>query len=300
MDTRKNVIVLTLAICFALSAPALGQQSTKQQSTKKYNWMFEYVELRRYARTVRALGTRAAELPFSPRIVGGTLAFAADNPFQVALLLKDIANNSDAQFCGGTLIKPNIVVTAAHCSDFIGGSPSQVQVLTGTRKLDGSGVRRDVSKITVHPNWDPETFNNDVAVFRLSSNATNITLATLATADGSVGADLLATGWGALAEGGTPPIDLRRVQVPLVAHSNCNDANSYNGAITDIMLCAGLDAGGFDTCTGDSGGPLTRGTGNTVLTGITSWGRGCARPNLFGVYTRVSNATIRNFIEKND
>ena len=59
------------------------------------------------------------------------------------------------------------------------------------------------------------------------------------------------------------------------------------------MLCAGRDSGGIDTCQGDSGGPLTRGSS---LTGIVSWGNGCARRNLFGVYTRISQATIRNFI----
>ena len=54
------------------------------------------------------------------------------------------------------------------------------------------------------------------------------------------------------------------------------------------MICAGLDPGGSDSCQGNSGGPLTRGPDNGILTGIVSWGIGCARPNLFGVYTRVS------------
>ena len=128
---------------------------------------------------------------------------------------------------------------------------------------------------------------------RLSSSATGIPLATLATSDGTVGTNMLATGWGALSEGGSFPINLRKVSLPLVSRTNCNDANSYNGQITTNMLCAGRDSGGIDTCQGDSGGPLTRGSS---LTGIVSWGNGCARRNLFGVYTRVSQATIRNFI----
>ena len=114
--------------------------------------------------------------------------------------------------------------------------------------------------------------------------------------DGPVGANLLATGWGAISQGGAGSINLRRVLLPLIDRGNCNDANSYNGQITSNMLCAGRDSGGIDTCQGDSGGPLTRGIGNSTLTGITSWGIGCAQPNLFGVYTRVSSPSIRNFI----
>ena len=291
----KALLILALVVlCFIPTSPALAQ-------AWKSNWMSEYVELRTYSRTLRALNLEdlrrsPPDFLFRPteRIVGGVVAGPEDNPFQVGLLNKSIADNYQAQFCGGTLIRPNIVVTAAHCSDFI--TVDQVQVLTGTRRLDGSGDRRDVSRIAIHPDWNDFTLDNDVAVWELSSNATGIPLATLATSDGSVGDDLLATGWGTLTEGGSRPIDLHAVEVPLVARSNCNDANSYNGDVTENMICAGLDVGGRDTCHGDSGGPLTRGN---VLTGITSWGIGCARPNLFGVYTRVSRDGIRNFIENN-
>lgn len=285
---RAMFALAALVACFA-QAPAMAQQ----QQNKK-NWMREYVQMRVVERTMAAVpDLTEAELNqlITPRIVGGTLAGAADNPFQVALLSKSIANNQSAQFCGGTLYKANYVVTAAHCSDFV--TAGQVQVLTGTRRLDGSGVRRNVLSISIHPSWNPNTFNNDVAVWKLSTSATGIPLASLASADPAVGTSLLATGWGTLTEGGSSPIDLRKVSLPLVSRTNCNDANSYNGQITTSMICAGRDSGGIDTCQGDSGGPLTRGS---ILTGITSWGNGCARPNLFGVYTRVSQATIRNFI----
>ena len=221
-----------------------------------------------------------------------------DSPFHVGLLTKSDPNNFNAQFCGGTLINSRTVVTAAHCSDFV--TASQVQILAGTRKLDGSGRRVNVSKITLHPSWNPQTFDNDVAVWRLSSPVSVAKYASLAGSDGTVGSSLLTTGWGALTSGGAFPVNLHKVSVPLVLRANCNDQNSYNGAITSTMLCAGLDAGGKDSCQGDSGGPLTRGDGNTVLTGITSWGRGCAAANFHGVYTRVSNPAIRNFIQAND
>jgi trypsin len=284
---RALAALFAIAVCFA-QAPVMAQQGAKK------NWMREYVRLRVAERTLAAMpDLTEAELDqiVSPTIVGGSVAGAADNPFQVALLTKSIANNFNAQFCGGTLYKANYVITAAHCSDFV--TAGQVQVLTGTRNLDGTGVRRNVLSISIHPSWNPNTFNNDVAVWRLSTSATGIPLASLATADPAVGTSLLATGWGALSEGGSFPIDLRKVSLPLVSRTNCNDANSYNGQITARMLCAGRDSGGIDTCQGDSGGPLARGS---VLTGIVSWGNGCARPNFFGVYTRISNTSIRNFI----
>jgi trypsin len=292
---RAALAVGALALV-ALQAPAMAQQRGGDRN--KSNWMREYVQLRVAEKNLEYANVTmtSAEIDriISPRIVGGSVAGAADNPFQVALLTKSVADNFNAQFCGGTLVKANMVVTAAHCSDFV--TAGQVQVLTGTRNLDGTGVRRNVTRIAIHPNWNPGTFDSDVAVWQLSTSATGIPLATLATTDGAVGANLLVTGWGALTEGGSFPINLRKVSVPLFSRTDCNDANSYSGDITARMLCAGRTSGGIDSCQGDSGGPLTRGAGNTILTGIVSWGTGCARRNLPGVYTRVSNSSIRNFI----
>jgi secreted trypsin-like serine protease len=272
------------------------------------NWMREYVQLRKQAMLERAIGIeRAAELRArmlaQPKIVGGTKAGPNANPFQVGLLTKSVPDDFQAQFCGGTLVKPNVVVTAAHCSD---GSvtPANVQVLTGTRSLDGSGTRRDVKKIFIHPNWNPNTFDSDVAVWILKSNAAGIEKAKLVQlAKEPKTGKTLVTGWGnTTGSGNSFPVDLRQVIVPLQPKADCNDADSYNGAITNNMICAGVDAGGKDSCQGDSGGPLTTrplgtagGVGTyDILTGIVSWGIGCADPELFGVYTRVSR--FRNWI----
>ena len=282
-------VIALFALTGLVAAPAFAQRPGG-------NWMREYVALRVIERNLKAMPPRSSQgdvdRMLAPTIVGGTKAGASDNPFQVALLNKGVASTYDAQFCGGTLYKARFVVTAAHCSDFV--TAGQVQVLTGTRSLDGSGTRRNVRRISIHPDWDAGTFDSDVAVWELTTPATGSPKAPLATGDGTVGDPLLATGWGALAENGDFPIDLQKVTLPLAGRITCNDANSYHGQITANMLCAGRARGGIDTCQGDSGGPLTRGSGNSVLTGITSWGDGCK--NLFGVYTRVSRPTIRNFI----
>ncbi len=259
------------------------------------NWMREYVQLRvaeQNLRTGDALPSGQTDDEVrQPRIVGGTLAGATDNPFQVGLMNKDVADDFQSQFCGGTLIRPNVVVTAAHCSDFV--TAGEVQVLTGSRELNGTGTRHDVTRIAIPSRWNEDTFDFDVAVWILSTPANGIPLATLPAADPPTGTDMLITGWGTLTQGGTYPTSLYKATVPMVSRSNCNDANSYSGDITLRMVCAGFDAGGVDTCQGDSGGPLARGN---QLIGITSFGDGCARPNKPGVYTRVSTFLIRNFI----
>jgi secreted trypsin-like serine protease len=288
---------MTLAAALAVGMAA-ALASPTAFAEKQHNWMREYVELRLHAKLERAAGREVAAR--MPRIVGGAVAGPNSNPFQVGILFKAEPDNFFAQYCGGTLFRANIVITAAHCSDFV--TASDVQVLTGARSLDGTGVRRNVVRIDIHPAWDPVSFDSDVAVWRLATPAPNPRpFPTLAPIDPAVGTPLLATGWGNTETTGFP-IDLMEVKLPLVARGNCNDADSYDGDITARMLCAGFDAGGKDTCQGDSGGPLTndrRGDGIALfseLTGITSWGIGCAEPNLFGVYTRVSNPSIRNFI----
>src|SRR5687767_867190 len=135
-----------LAIGAALfcAAPAYGAEAP-------HNWMREYVELRQQALLERILGVEdAAELRSraATRIINGTAA-SRSHPFQVGLLYKAEPDNFFAQYCGGSLVRPNVVVTAAHCSDFV--TANQVQVLTGARLLDGTGTRRNVERIIVHP-----------------------------------------------------------------------------------------------------------------------------------------------------
>jgi hypothetical protein len=95
-------------------------------------------------------------------------------------------------------------------------------------------------------------------------------------------------GWGDLTEDGESPDVLHEVQLPIVDQATCNAPTAYNGDIDESQLCAGLPEGGKDSCQGDSGGPLwVNYQGQDYLAGVVSYGEGCARPNKYGVYTRV-------------
>ncbi len=233
-----------------------------------------------------------------PRIVGGGEAEPGSLRFQVALLFADTPDNFAAYYCGGSLYHGRFVITAAHCSDFV--KPQNVRVLVGTHKLDGSGKRYKVRKIIIHPKWDDFTFDYDIAIWCLEEEVGDAPKLYIANHEVAVGTMMRVSGWGALSEIGPSPLTLHQVQVPKVSKTNCNDANSYNGDVTRRMLCAGYDGGGFDSCFGDSGGPLTRPRpeGGRILAGIVSWGDGCALPDKFGVYTRISNKDIYRFIRE--
>jgi secreted trypsin-like serine protease len=285
-------------VCFAgfLAAPAFAGEPS-------FNWMRDYVQKRVMVRTAEALPANDAQQTLSggsiqPRIVGGTTASASIHPFQVGLLNKSTSSNYDAQFCGGTLYKSRYVITAAHCSDFV--TAAEVQVLVGTQSLSSGGTRVNVKKITISPKWNPDTFDYDVAIWELKAAQSGYPSPSLAASDPAVGTAMTVTGWGATNKAGTSyPKQLQQASVPLYNRKDCNGPTSYQGSITARMLCAGYTAGGVDSCQGDSGGPLTSGSGKNVLTGIVSWGNGCAKPNYPGVYTRISASGISNFIKDN-
>lgn len=242
---------------------------------------------------MEALGARPAEaLLLQPKIIGGEFAKPGDDPWQIALVPRVRPQN--IAFCGGSLISARRVLTAAHCVDKE-TQPTQIAVVSGSINLD-KGTRLAVSKITIHPGWNPSTKDNDLAVLELSAPAAYDGIPMLSSSSENVawqpGAMARASGWGAVAMGGGPIRDLKFVEVPIVSRADCNDTVSYDGKITTNMVCAGFQKGGADSCQGDSGGPLTIViNGQPVLAGIVSWGKGCAKANKYGVYTRLANYT---------
>ncbi len=242
------------------------------------------------------------------RIVGGTIADTNEYPWQVALVSAAASDPRNGQFCGGSLIAPGWVLSAAHCFFDRNGAQvpaSAIDVVLGVNKLSqgpsaGSvGQRRSLAQIIVHPDYDDLTSDNDIALLRLATPAVlscSVNVIDPATAADAArfapGEIAIITGWGDTVSGaGAGSDDLREVAVRLVSNDTCNLDSSYNGRVSSNMICAGQTVGGRDSCQGDSGGPMVvaDGAGGFIQAGVVSWGDGCALPNFYGVYSRVEN-----------
>ncbi|KAG8166276.1 hypothetical protein KVR01_004828 [Diaporthe batatas] len=223
------------------------------------------------------------ELPPPSSIVGGTTAVSGDFPFIVSL-----SRGTQGHFCGGILLNANTVITAAHCT--VGQTASNVKVRAGSLAWASGGTQVGVSALKAHPSYNSAKIDFDVAVWHLATpiaTSSTIGYATLPAQgnDPASGTQLTVAGWGFLSETSTaPPATLRKVTVPVISRATCQSQYGTS-AITTNMFCAGLTAGGKDSCSGDSGGPIV--DSSKTLLGLVSWGQGCAEPNFAGVYTRV-------------
>ena len=232
-----------------------------------------------------------------PKILGGWFAPANSNRWQVALLAAQATSLPARPFCGGTLIAERWVVTAAHCVDET-TRPDQVRILGGTTNVESSGQSSPVKAIFLHPAYQGgEHPHNDIALLQIEPGANgsgaqviSVIARTSEPALLKAFADVRVTGWGGIGEGGAPVKDLRYVDLKVYSNNDCNDPVAYDKAVSDDMVCAGFSDEPRDSCQGDSGGPLTvMSGGSSLLAGIVSWGEGGARPNKYGVYTRIAH-----------
>jgi len=236
------------------------------------------------------------------QIVGGALADQGEYPWQVALVGGTSIDLYNSQFCAGSLVSPQWVLTAAHCITNNGSVvlPSSLDVVVGIRDLVAPAVgyqRRDVTQIIRHPAYNSATYDNDIALLQLASSITiggsgetkvSLIPPVPSNIGGLAGFNSWVTGWGYTNVGW--PAQLLEVQLPIIANSTCNSSSDWDGMVTDNMLCAGPDSGTQSACSGDSGGPLVvwnSTTGQWNLAGVVSWGPTSCNI-LPSVFTRVS------------
>ena len=229
------------------------------------------------------------------KIVGGQAA-PSPIPWQVSIRY---SLGGDGHFCGGTILDAWTVLSAAHCF-MLGQSMSGYYIMAGaTNRFDTSGQTIAIENGVWNTDmpYESQSSDNDFVILKLASalqlnaNVTPVCLPDSADyAPEEPGSNCLVSGWGTLQSGaGYLPTALQWVEVPLITNDNCSSSYEAYVDITSSMICAGFPEGGKDSCQGDSGGPLVcNENGQAVLTGVVSFGIGCALPDFPGVYARVT------------
>ncbi|XP_066992186.2 trypsin-1-like [Anabrus simplex] len=232
------------------------------------------------------------------RVVGGYSTQPGEFPWQVSIQF--ITGLSAKHICGGAVLSAYWIITAGHC--VAGLAPHQLAVVAGDHNLyqeEGTEQRLYVVR-TETSGFRPVDFSRDVALLQLQAplyidgrRVAPVCLPETSAGEEWPGTSAIVTGWGRLSEQGALPHELQSAILPLMDNTRCQQLYTqagYQRYLSSCQLCAGWPQGGADSCQGDSGGPLVcpRTDGRFYLCGVVSWGVGCARPELPGVYTDIS------------
>jgi len=250
-------------------------------------------------------GTRSVtfEPPRNGRIVNGVDAPLGAYPWQVAIKLKD--GQSLRQWCGGSILTDRLILTAAHCIDHL--RDNEFVVIVGDHDTSSNGVDEqlfEVEKYISHPEFKTSKGGHDIALVKLQTvngkgivfgNSVQPICLPVSEKVYQSGTWCSVSGWGMQKAGtqGSVSKTLKVASIPLISSESCNAEEVYGNEINSVtfpdgMMCAGFLEGGTDSCSGDSGGPLSCNVdGQFQLLGVVSWGEGCAVKNKPGVYTKV-------------
>ncbi|XP_041734780.2 urokinase-type plasminogen activator [Coregonus clupeaformis] len=235
------------------------------------------------------------------KVVGGAVASVESQPWMAAIF------HHDHFQCGGSLIAPCWVLTAAHCfPDGETTSTRSVSVYLGKSSINESNSIREqkfkVEQLILHQDYSNNAgnYNNDIALLKLRSKDGVCAVRSKSVRTVCLpppltmlppGAICSIAGYGKTREGAWQYSQyLREAKVALMSQSVCKREEYYGNLITNNMFCAGSPDWKTDSCQGDSGGPLVcEVLGRVFVFGVVSWGDGCARKNKPGVYTRITN-----------
>ncbi len=233
----------------------------------------------------------------SPYIIGGTNASRGEFPEYVQLFIDGLDGYLYA-ICGGTLIAPNKVLTAAHCSTELA---SLYYVIPGFYSFNDSlaGKFINVTSKIIHPNYNSSNSDYDTAILTLSTNSNTAVASIYGGSMSFANQNSTVIGTGLI--NSVNPVSattLRKVSTPIVTNNACQNIYGQN-AITDRMICAGFTNSGLGACSGDSGSALfTTFNGQRIQVGIVSFGpTTCELPGIYTVYSRISSQI--NFIRQN-